>query len=202
ALDVFAAGLLGRNDRDDLHVARIHDHDLVFIDKVEEAAPFRLDPHQYFRHRNDLNSAARNYGSHSDVKVDTADPRGAARIDHGGADLVALLLVELHVRPGRVALQAFRTGAAALSVGARCAGAVLLLCGGAAGIAGAVVLGGILAAHVVALLRVLAAVQPLVFSRALVPLLRSLTGLRLVASGSRAFLLIGLCRAVLLFLLS
>jgi hypothetical protein len=91
-----------------------------------------------------------------------------------------LLFVELHVHPGRVALQAFRSGAAALSACARCAGAVLLLC---SGIALLVALGRILAANALAFLGGIVAVSLLVFSRAPIVLLLSLAGLRLSATG-------------------
>jgi hypothetical protein len=96
-----------RNDRDNLHVVRIDDNDLVLIDEVEEAAPLGLDPHKCLGHRDDMNSLARNYRSDSDVEVDVTDPRRAMRIDDSSADLGALLLVKLHVHAGG-GVRAFR----------------------------------------------------------------------------------------------
>src|SRR5262245_11887861 len=152
-------GWLGRDHRDDLHVVRVDDHHLVFIDEIEETAPRRLDAHKRLGDRDDMDPAARNHRSDSDVKVDVSDPRCTVSVDDGAADFGALLICQPHVHAGGVALQAFHAGAAAFRIRIPAAGAVLLLGGGAAravllfgsGIAVAATLGGILTALVLTL---------------------------------------------------
>jgi hypothetical protein len=51
--------VLGRNHSNNPHVARIDDNHFVFIDEIEEAAPFGLDLHQCCGDWNDVDPAPR-----------------------------------------------------------------------------------------------------------------------------------------------
>jgi hypothetical protein len=85
---------LDRNDRDDSHIVWIDDDDLVFVNEIKEAAPFRLDLHQSLGHRHDFDAVPRNHRSHGDIEIKVTRPRRA--VDDGAPNLAALLFVELY----------------------------------------------------------------------------------------------------------
>lgn len=88
---------LYRQHGHDFHIAWIDDYDVGLIDEIEIPAPCRLKPHQRLWHRHDVDALARYHCADGNVEIDMVDARRSALVNYSRADLIALLIVELHI---------------------------------------------------------------------------------------------------------
>src|SRR5437763_3207098 len=86
----FRRWCLHLEDSNDLVRARIHDHDFLFIDEIEETAPFRVNIDDHPRYRDQFYGAW-HHRAYIDREVDVGDARHVAAAEYGLADSRALL---------------------------------------------------------------------------------------------------------------